>query len=565
MFNYHKTVSRYRFHFRRYQTIALYSSIIFLLFTILVVGFFTPDEEGLRSYLSAVDDTAFKALLKDIPSDNPSVFLWYIMMSSFFLLGLGIVGIFLGTEFLPLQEDEGKEILLSTPLPSSKHFLENILVSFLTLVIIILPAFIITYLFALINNSGDILLNLIIAYTYGILLASIFMIITSFGTTLNFSRITGVFLGSFIFLLNFFIMVFVEAETGSEISLITQANIFENAFNEKFELDFIVLALAINICLILLSMLFLSKSDHIKRKLFRNETIQIDSDEEQASMNWSIFTNPVHLLIRRLGWRSPSLQDQFYMSSNMFIVYLGITCLFSILVVFNYPGEEALLAAMTGVQNPLFDAFMFGHVLGGKMQDFLAIKFFSMAWAFYGIFIVLIVNDVVLRDFKKYGDTTWQFPRSQSEILIGRVIAAVSYYAALFFLNLLVTIIAIGIEGSDADIGLLVAGYLVFVWGYCVFVLFFTALALIPPLKHAQKTLIFSFVGSIIIIVIGFMAEIEWLRYVSPFGYYDMIGIIGGKVTFVDELPKFVGFTILSCLFLFVVLKTRLYNKDLVS
>jgi hypothetical protein len=542
-----------------------YASAILFLFTVLVVGVFTPDEEGLRSYLSALDETAFNAILRDVPSDNPSVFLWYIMMSSFFLIGLGIVGIFLGTEFLPMQDDAGKEILLSTPLPPARHFLENILVSFLTLVTITLPAFIITYFFALINNSEDILLNLIIAYTYGILLASIFMMITSFGTTLNFSRMTGVFLGSFIFLLNFFIMFFVEAETGGEISLITQAHIFDNAFNEKFELDFIVLALLINGCLILGSMVFLSKTDHITRKMLRNETLQIGSEDAQDSVSRSFLANPVHFLIKQIKWRFPSLQDQFYMSSNMFIVYLAITCTFSMLVVFNYPGEEELQAAMTGFQNPLFDAFMFGHELGGKMQDFLAMKFFSMAWVFYGIFILLIVNDVVLRDFKKYGDTTWQFPRSQGEIMIGRVIAAVSYYAALFLLNLLVTIIAIAIEGSDADIGLLAVGYLVFIWGYCVFVLFFMALALIPPLKHARKTLIFSFVGSIIIVVIGFLAEIAWMRYLSPFGYYDMIGIIGGKVTFMEELPKFVGFTMLSCLLLFVVLKTRLHNKDLVS
>ncbi|MFW9914148.1 MAG: hypothetical protein ACFFGZ_00935 [Candidatus Thorarchaeota archaeon] len=565
MFNYQKTFRRYRFHFRRYQTILLYSATIWFLFTVLVIGIFTPDEEGLRSYLSALDDTAFNAIIKDIPSENPSVFLWYILMSSFFLIGLGIVGIFLGTEFLPMPEEAGKEILLSTPLLPSRHFLENILVSFLALVTITLPAFIITYLFALINNSGEILPNLIIGYAHGILLASIFMLITSFGTTLNFSRITGVFLGSFIFLLNFFIMLFVETETGAEISLITQAHIFDSAFHEKIELDFIVLALLINACLILLSLAFLSKTDHIARKMLRNETLPIDLEEEQDAGSKSPFRNPILLLIKRLRWRFPSVQDQFYMSSNMFIVYLAITCMFSILVVFNYPGEEKLQAAMTGLQNPLFDAFLFEHELGGKMQDFLAIKFFSMAWAFYGIFIVLIVDDVVLRDFKKYGDTTWQFPRSQGEIMMSRVIAAVSYYAALFVLNLLVTIIAIGIKGSDADIGLLVAGYLVFIWGYCVFVLFFTALALIPPLKHARKTLIFSFVGSIMIVVIGFLAEIAWMRYLSPFGYYDMIGIIGGKVAFVDELPKFVGFTLLSGLLLFVVLKTRLQTKDLVS
>ncbi len=565
MFNYQKTFSRYRFHFRRYQTITLYSSTIFVLFSILIFVFFTPNEEGIRSYLNALEDTAFNAFISGIPSDNPSVFLWNVLMSSFLLTGLGIVGIFLGTEILPMQEDEGKEILLSTPLTTSKHYLENILASFLMLVIITLPSFIINYFSAVARDAGDILINLIIGYTYGIVLASIFMIITSFGATLNFSRIAGVFLGTFIFLLNFFIMFFIEAETGNEISLITQANIFENSFYKNFDLDFIILALLINVGLILFSLLFLSKSDHIKRKMFRNERIQVDFDEAQDSMSKSIFKNPVHFLIKRLKWRSPSLQDQFYMSSNMFLVYLTITCLFSFLVVFNYPGEESLVNAVGGMQNPLLDAFLFGYELGGKMQDYLAMKFFSMAWAFYGIFIVLIVSDVVLRDFKKYGDTTWQFPRSQEEILVGRVIAAVSYYAALFFLNLLVTIIAISIEGSDADIGLLASGYLVFMWGYCVFVLFFTALALIPPLKHALKTLIFSFVGSIIIIVMGFLAEIEWMRYLSPFGYYDMIGIIAGKVTIFDELPKLVGFTILSCLLLFVVLKTRLHNKDLVS
>jgi hypothetical protein len=121
-----------------------------------------------------------------------------------------------------------------------------------------------------------------------------------------------------------------------------------------------------------------------------------------------------------------------------------------------------------------------------------------------------------------------------------------------------------GLLGRISDFTTTITSYLVFVWGYCIIFVFFLSLALLVPSKHALKTLMIGYVFFVLIIFIAFLpgSDLSWLRFLTPFGYFDSISIMLDTRSFIEILPEAIVGTFLTIVFYVVVMKKRIPTMD---
>ncbi|MFX1507434.1 MAG: hypothetical protein ACFFDC_15230, partial [Promethearchaeota archaeon] len=99
-------------------------------------------------------------------------------------------------------------------------------------------------------------------------------------------------------------------------------------------------------------------------------------------------------------------------------------------------------------------------------------------------------------------------------------------------------------------------------WGYCVFFIAFLSLGLLVPYKHTQKMLLLGFTISILLLLAGFIAENFLLLALTPFSYFDYMGIFLGEKVLIDVLPSALVCTVIVILIYIVVLKKVVSTRD---
>ncbi len=555
-------------HFKRYKTVVLLTLLGFASISFFF-GIMYPGDEALESYVAVRQSGALGNLLGVLDVENPGYFFWILINNIMMLeLYLPMVGIFLGVKLLPFPEKEGKEYFLATPFSAPKQFIENTLLSIALIWLIFLPSYLVTLGFLYINDVTDATLNITIGYVIGFLLAAAFMMITAFGSILTFSKSMGYKVGVTALILSFLFQMMVDSQENlAKLSLIYRAKINQRSFEGTWDSNFILLSVGIVVILLIAAVLLLNAKDYMERGLFQRKVVQpIESSEPQQdiSSGRKFLKNPVKILLKKIGWRFPAVQDQFYSSAGLLIGYVLFSILMVIMIVQQYPGEEEMEVLLSGFNSPIFQATMFGRLLHGNLESYLALEYFAFGWIIFGPFILIAANDLVTRDYKNYADITWHLPKSQAQILRSRTIAVIFYFILIFLTNLVFLLLILNSYGYQIDLINILGGFFVATWAYCVSLVFFIAVSMIPSLKHAQKALLGTFGLSIILLVVAFLREASWVRYLSPFGYFDIIGVLIGELTIQDILLEALTCTSIAIILFISVLQIRVPAKDVV-
>ncbi len=566
-----KVISRYYLHLRRYYLLVLIPALFFgLMFLSIMVLY--PGEETLESYISLSEEGTFKAVLGTLDVENPGFFFWVTLYSSMMLvMYIPIAGIFLGGNILPLKEKEGKEIIFTTPQSVRNHFLENSLLTFVLLWAIVIPAYLITVVSIYVYDAMDTLENVTIGFVIAIFLSTVFVYLTAFGSTLTFSKNTGYLLGGGFLIFSFIGQMLANSQENDfygELSLFYRAKGFQNSFKGVWDLEFFALCCLLSFLLIMGSFLILSSSDYVAKDL----PIFRDSPDSEKTMKGQglirkITNNvqkPVQTVLGKIGWRYPAIRDQFHSNALIFAACALFTTFITVIVVLNYPGEADTEELVSGFQHPIFTASMFGRDLHGDLESFLSYEIFAFGWTFFGIFLLIAVNNLINRDYKQYADITWQLPRTPSEVIFKRTIAAVIYYGLIFALNLIGLVIALLIMNYEVNMTNVILAFVLAAWAYCIIMVFFIAVSLIPSFKHTQKVLFVGYGLAVLILFVAFMLDASWLRYLSPFGYFDIVGVLLGDIEASTVLIEGLIFTTIAIAFYIIILRVRLPTKDLV-
>ncbi|MFX0115889.1 MAG: hypothetical protein ACFFB3_15165 [Candidatus Hodarchaeota archaeon] len=560
-----RIVHRSYFSLKRYQLVVFLATLAFA-GIFLSYGLFYPGEDALESYMSL---DLIQAILGSLDVENPGYLVWVLISTLLLQMYLPIVGILLGGYLLPFMEKDGKEIILTSPLSARRQFLENALMAFGLLWIICLPGYVIAISLAILNDAADGIPNITIGFILAIMLTSVFVYTTAFGAILTFSRKWGYFIGSGTFALTFLLQMFGNEtdERIAELSLMYRSQIFKHSLEKTWNIDFIILTLVLSVILILASLFLLQRNDYIEKNLFPTKTSPLEPQEgstqrlKRVSHTVRTFS---HRSLEKIGSRSPAIRDQFHANALIFAAFWLFTVVIVVMVVFQYPGEEELDKMVSGFNSPLLEAFMFGRKMDGSLENYLSYELFAFGWMIYGPFLLLVVNSIVTRDYKDYADITWQLPKSQGEILTSRATAAIIYFVIIFLSNGLTLFIALFLAGYSVSTMNLIQAFFVATWAYSVFVVLFMAISLIPSLKYAQKTLLAAFGISIMILAMAFLLKATWARYLSPFGYFDIVGVLLGEVAFQEALLEGLTCTLIAIGTFVSVIKIRIPSKDLV-
>lgn len=559
-------VKRFYLHSYRHRTIVGLVTFLFV-FLITAIAMFYPGDEAIIEFIQLMQ------FLGDFPTDNPGFSLWIIFFCGFSMsLYLPVAGIFLGSNLLPINERDGKEIFFTTPKSLTKSFLENSFVVLLMIALICVPTYLVSVGLLFLNDASDAVLNLTITFILVFVLVTAITFLTAFGCSINFSKTTGYALGGLY--LVFSILVDLTANQVEDLdflrnlSLFSQAKVVQSSLEATWNVDFILLGIGLIVISIVASILLLYRKDFLEKGVQRQTLVEEEPEkQEKLSSRMSYIRAPVDKLLGRLGWKYPSIRDQFHSSAVLFLIFLSFMIFYSLYVMGMYQ-EGEITELLRNFNMPFMQALLFGNSLTDipiTLETYLAFEIFSFAWMVIAPFFLIIIYDILMRDYKKkYAEITWTFPKTGSQIFFRRTIAALIYFIIVALANMVTLFLMQAVRGIFSDFTLTLASYLVFIWGYCVIFVFFLSLTLLVPSKHALKTLMIGYVFFILLIFIAFLpgSDFSWVRFLTPFGYFDFINIILDKRTLIDVLPEAMVGTLLTLVFYVIVLKKRIPTKD---
>ena len=150
----------------------------------------------------------------------------------------------------------------------------------------------------------------------------------------------------------------------------------------------------------------------------------------------------------------------------------------------------------------------------------------------------------------------------EGKIIINRTIAGLFSLIILFIASFFSYVSVDFVLENNGSLITIFSSYFVFAWAYMVFFMIFLSIALIFPYKHAQKALLLGFTISILFLLAGFISNSTLLLLLTPFSYFDFIGIFLEEITLIDILPKAIICTLISLMIYLISLRNFVRKKD---
>ena len=577
-----------------------------------------PGTEGMKTYIKILN-----FIVGTIGLENPTYLLWVLVTTAVFLeYYIPIFSIGFGGFILPFNERDGKELILTQKQSIFSYYIENIWVVTSLIFLSILPSYFIICFDLLRNNASDSIPNITTIFFLTFLVSIFFALLSGLGGILFFSRSISYFIGGLYFFFSVIIGVInnvVDIGAVSDLSLISRINLIQNGLDNTVPIDASLEIIFLILLIIIISLVTLSKNDFIKRQsipqsVSQNENFEIKNIYKRILITFPIIKNIIGVLcivciilfsiIPFLAWtvipafndtikyvplliyiclivlffiyepmkiivkhiRNPILTDQLNVLHWIFsLSVLAITIVFIYLFVI-YPGDQEIGQYMNSFQSPIITGPMFNHSVQSNINGFIAIEIFAFTWMYYGPLLLISTNSIALRDYNNvYSEITFCLSQTQRKIYFWRFIGGLIYFLILIIINTIGLILVEFAFNYETKIVQLIVVFSIVIVSYIVFLLFFTTLILLVPNRMGQKMLILSFFYSIAIIILAFtLKNADWLRFFSPFGYFDYVGIFYFSVPLIDTLVQITFFIILVALLFFFTLDYRVPRKDLI-
>jgi ABC-2 type transport system permease protein len=294
---------------------------------------------------------------------------------------------------------------------------------------------------------------------------------------------------------------------------------------------------------------------------------------------FSFIRTPVESVVSRTGWNYPAFRDQLQSLAGTFLLYLVVTSVLLAIVVVAYPGDAQMANLFAGLdivfESPIIAAFLFGHPLVGTLTGFLMYKLLAFHWIYYGPFLFIAANAILLRDKNAgYDEITWSMPRTRTRVIVERTIAVLVYLWIIILVNFVVLyasqiLLGIYTDVVLSDFGATVLTFIFLGIGYSIFLILFVTLASIPHPKYILPVLLSVFLIAIFIPLISFLNpdSLSWLLYLTPFYYFDVAGIlmqdILHNIFYQKVIPEIVIFGAIIMVFFVSVVKFWIPKRDI--
>ncbi|MFW9929027.1 MAG: hypothetical protein ACFFD1_06525 [Candidatus Thorarchaeota archaeon] len=576
-------IHRYWLNLKRHKITFFVSFPIFGAMMILIGSIYTGPE-----IVSAIMNVpAFQALTGVRNIQNPGMLVWFLIFTNIFVLLFPAVGIFYGLRMLPFNERDGKELIFSTKMSPIIYFVENFIIVMILIPITASPIFLISV--AYVGTASNDLTALAIANILPIFFVMVVAMVTVFGASIKSSSRWGLAFGGIFYLICFALNLIVS-EVGStslniagyhiisltDISLMSQMNIFQNALLGTWNENYILTCIVIIAILFVLTLTSLHITDYIEpRSSFVKKTYQPGEKSRNILSKFYFIRTPVESGLSRVGWRYPAFRDQLQSSAGFFIIYTIATTILVMVVLLVYPGDinmQKLFVDMKSsvLDNPVFASFMFGHTVQPNLEGFILLKLFLFNWLYYGPFLFVGTYYVVMRDKNdKYDEITWSLPRTRSSVLISRTGAMILY----FWITIAVNWVGLWIgelflstymDVTAPNISATIITFFFLALGYSLFLVFFIAIAVTVNSRYIIISLVTIFGIAIFVPMISNISKVTWLEYLSPFKYFDVVGLLVSQVNILGTaIPAILFGGIVAFILYFVGVEVIIPRKDI--
>ena len=537
----------------------------------------------------------FKSLLANVPKSdlqNATMLVWFLIFFQIFALIFPAVGLFLGVRMLPFNETDGKELIFSTKISIFKYFTENFVLALILVPISALPMVLVTVLYLGLNIDATI--SIVIATVILSFFVMTVAMVTVFGASTKSSSRIGLGYGAVYYFI-FFILNLLASEIQTStfsifgfslkdlnnFSLMFKMNIITNGYERTWNENYLLVCSIIILILFVLTLVFLFRTDYIQtRGGSYTDTTDINETINGFRSKFSFIRTPVDSVLNKVGWRYPIFRDQLQSSSGFFIVYAFVTSLLVFVVMIAYPGNasmEALFLDLNSlIGNPLIAGFLFGNTptaaANANLQGFLMFKLLTLHWLYYGPFLFIATYYILIRDkSNKYDEITWSLPHTRSSVIVSRTFAMILYFWITIALNWITiwigyaALITFMPDAAVPSISITLVAFFFLALGYSLFLFLFLGIAVIVKSRYVTLTLAFIFVISIFAPMVAYVLNDSWIEYLSPYKYFDVVGIMMEKVNIVQiVIPKILIGGIISTILYIVGIKVYTPKKDIV-
>ena len=571
-------IQRNWLNLKRHKVVIYVSIPVFTFMMILIGSIYT------KSLVEAILKVpTFQAVVNNRNIPDAGMLVWFLIYTSIFIMIFPAVGIFLGIRMLPFNERDGKELIFSTKMSIFKYFLENFILAMILVPATASPIFFVSVLF--LGITSDTIISMAIAVILPVFFVMVVTMVSVFGASIKNSSRIGYGFGGIFYITCFILNLLANEIQTSPVSFINnfsplyQMDVFDNALNQTWNLNYILTSVIIIFILFILTLVFLYRTDYIESRSSSVGHIEVGTGTKRKfTSRFSFIRTPVESILKKVGWKNPAFRDQLQSSAGFFIVYTIVTTMLVMVVVLAYPGNENMKLLFTDMNsligNPMIAAFMFGHTVtaanNANLEGFLLFKLLTFHWLYYGPYLFIGTYYVVMRDKNdKYDEITWSLPRTRGSILVARTGAMILYFWISIFINwiglwLAVPILQTYLVATPPDVLATISTFVFLALGYSLFLILFIAIAVIVKSRYIIITLVGIFMISIFIPIISYVTENSVIDYLSPFRYFDVFGLLTRQVNIVtNAIPTILVGGILVIALYIVSIKVVTPKKDI--
>jgi hypothetical protein len=519
---------------------------------------FYPGEEGIIAYSEYITEAGFAVILGAIGTSASGFVFWIGMQINIYLYYIIVItGLLMGSKLFPTTDEDNVELLIGgSPKSCRMFYLENLISALLVLFISVIPSLIATILYTYHYESEDIIGRIVTTYFFVFSIGVFYLVLSSLASIIWFSKSAGKKIGFGYLIYSFLIEL--QAGSSEEAAQVAQTSInyyvdaASGLITGDFDWDPIIVLYSLVFILAAVSYVLVKKKQLIQKApkpvKTRRGLSRIIAPESRISQKFPIFMEQLRSdLGFFVGW----------------LILLGVILFYMPNIA---PADEDLMGFMGAFDIPFMDALTLGYTMEYTYIGFISIEFFGLLWFYFAAFYVFVAASIATREVRKQSqDLLLSNNLSTSKIVLQRTIVMLIEITILVWFAYLVLFLAETNLNKDVDNTIRLNAFII-IWVHSISSsILFTAISMIPRVSKGRTLAIWVYLYSIIVMILAYSEEsIEFLKYTSIYHWGNTVGILYGKVEFIDVLLNNVIYLALSIILFFVMLKYRYKRADFV-
>ena len=552
---YSHNIKRIWFHVGRFRSQLIYGSFISAIYVALFALIY-PGDEGIKTYSDAINSTALAPLFNSMNTSNPGWTFWIAIQTNLILyFTLAICAVLMGRKLVPTQERDALEIFLGVnPQSARRFYAENMFAALFNLILICIPSFIVIVISSIIHKASDIIGRVLVTYILLLVIATIFLVISSMSAVLQFSSSSGMKIGMGYLVLAFMSeLLFADKQSTSDFANIS-VNFYAKISDELLTGSFNWSPVMVIFTLILIGVSFtywkVKFPDYLETEIKVPEKVDITE----------LTTQPDSRITHKYALFFDQLRNDF---KALFAIM--IFCAFIFMAIIAQYVEATIDAVLASSDTPSIRAMIQNNKLQYNYTGFVVVKFFALHWAYIGIFVALASANVVTREVRfDSQDILWSADIKPPRLAFERALAILAEITILTWgLCLIETGLELLYNRSINHVRVFETYSLIWVEMIGLSLLLIT-ITMLPQLSKGRTLALMTYIAFVIINLIAYSStKIEFLKYFTYFSYSDSVGVLFGYDNYFIELLKAITLAIFSGAIFVIVVYKKYYNKDL--